>query len=76
MAGMQEAPDHRADLVEEPQGIAGLIPIDGTGRAEQTQVAVDLLGRSVGDSPQMCRVATAHTSGGSPTGRPGKLTAT
>jgi hypothetical protein len=41
---MQEAPGHRADLIEERQGILGSFPAHGTGREEQPQMGVDLFG--------------------------------
>jgi hypothetical protein len=58
---MQEAPGHRADLIEELQVIPGPIPVDGNGRDEQLQMAVNLFGRPVGDPPEVCAVATRAT---------------
>jgi hypothetical protein len=60
---MQEAPGHCTDAVEDLQGILRPGPVHGPDRDDQAQVAVDLLGRLVGDSPQMSAVATRSTVG-------------
>ena len=55
---MQEAPGHRADPVEECQGLFGPIPADGASRDKQSQMAVHLPGRTIGESPEVRPVAT------------------
>jgi hypothetical protein len=48
---VEEAPGHGADLIEEQQGGCCLIAMHGVGKAEETEVRVDLLRGSVGDPP-------------------------
>jgi len=58
---MEEPPGHGAHLIKKHQGLLGQFPVDGTGRDDQLQVAVDLFGRAVGDPPQVRAVATGTT---------------
>jgi len=58
MAGIEQAPDLGADPVEGLEGIVGPGSVDGSGRGEKSEVAVDLFGGCVGDPPQVRPVTT------------------
>jgi hypothetical protein len=55
---MDESPGHGADVVEELQGGGCLIAMHGVEEAEETEVAVDLLRGSVGDTPVVGAVSS------------------
>jgi hypothetical protein len=55
---VEEAPGHRADVVEELQGGCCLIAMHGVGKTEETEVRVDLLRGSVGDPPVVGAVSS------------------
>jgi len=55
---MQEAPQHGSDAVEELKSGVGPVSVDRSGCDQQAEVAVNLLGRPVGDSPEMSAIAT------------------
>jgi hypothetical protein len=55
---VEEAPGHGADVVEELQGGRCLIAMHGACEAEETEVTVDLLRKSVGDAPVVGAVSS------------------
>ena len=55
---IQEPPGHRADLIEGVHRFTGSVRADRPGVSEELQVAVDLFGRGVRDSPVVQSVST------------------
>ena len=48
---MEQPPGHRANLVENRKCLLGLGSIDGSSLGEKPHVAVDFLGRRIGNPP-------------------------
>ena len=57
-SSIEQPPRHGADLVEGVDGFSGLDAVDHSGVSEELQVAVNFLGRGVGDSPQVRSVSS------------------
>jgi hypothetical protein len=55
--GIEQAPRHGTNLIECSQGVLRPEFMDGTGGGEQSQVAVDLLSRGIGDPPVLLTIS-------------------
>ena len=76
--GIEQAPRHGTNLIKGLQGFLRPDPMDGTGGGEESQVAVDLLGRGVGDPPVVLAISPGsavpfRSVGGDRAGRPDQL---
>ena len=76
--GIEQSPGHGTHLIEALQDPFRLDSVDGTGGGEQPQVAVDLLGRGVGDAPVVLAISPESAVpfrqvGGDRAGRPDQL---
>jgi hypothetical protein len=57
LPGIEQVPGHGTNLIECPQCLLCPEFVGGTGGGEESQVAVDLLGRGVGDPPVVSAIS-------------------
>ena len=61
VSSIQQPPRHRSDFIKGPKCSFGLRAVDCTSLLEELQVTVDLLGRGVGDPPEVEPVSSGPT---------------
>jgi hypothetical protein len=54
---IEQPPCHGANFIEGLKGFLGLLAADRAGRREKSQMAVDLFGRCVGNTPEVQTVS-------------------